>query len=63
MGWLLHRDPDVYRYIAESIKHYAGQYGVWKMMEAAGFVDCGCVTFLGGAIAINWGSKQKSDER
>lgn len=57
MGWLLHRDPDVYRYIAESIKHYPGQNGVWKMMEAAGFVDCGCVTFLGGATAINWGSK------
>jgi len=57
LGWLLHRDPDVYRYIAESIKHYPGQNGVRKMMEEAGFVDCGFVTFLGGAIAINWGSR------
>jgi hypothetical protein len=26
-------------------------------MEEAGFVDCRFVTFLGGAIAINWGSR------
>ena len=57
LGWLLHRDPDVYRYIAESIKHYPGQTGVRKMMEVGGFVDCGFVTFLGGAIAINWGTR------
>ncbi|HEU0007503.1 MAG TPA: ubiquinone/menaquinone biosynthesis methyltransferase [Terriglobia bacterium] len=57
LGWLLHRDPDVYRYIAESIKHYPGQNGVRKMMEEAGFVDCSFVTFLGGAIAINRGAK------
>ena len=57
LGWLLHRDADVYGYIAESIKHYPGQHGVRKMMEDAGFVDCGFVTFLGGAIAINWGTR------
>jgi demethylmenaquinone methyltransferase / 2-methoxy-6-polyprenyl-1,4-benzoquinol methylase len=57
LGLLLHRDPDVYRYIAESIKHYPGQNGVMNMMGAAGFVGCGLVTFLGGAIAINWGSR------
>jgi demethylmenaquinone methyltransferase/2-methoxy-6-polyprenyl-1,4-benzoquinol methylase len=57
LGWLLHRDRDVYRYIAESIKHYPGQNGVRKLMEEAGFVDCRFVTFLGGAIAINWGSR------
>ena len=57
LGWLLHRDPDVYAYIAESIKHYPGQVGVRQMMEAAGFADCGFVNFLGGAIAINWGTR------
>ena len=57
LGWLLHRDPDVYGYIAESIKHYPGQSGVRTLMEAAGLVDCGFVTFLGGAIAINWGAR------
>ena len=57
LGWLLHGDPDVYRYISESIKLYPGQNGVKKMMEIAGLIDCGVLTFLGGAIAINWGSK------
>jgi ubiquinone/menaquinone biosynthesis C-methylase UbiE len=57
LGWVLHRDPDVYGYIAESIKHYPGQTGVRTLMEAVGFVDCGFVTFLGGAIAINWGAR------
>jgi len=57
LGWLLHRNPDLYRYIAESIKHYPGQNGVRTMMEVAGFVGCGFVTFLGGAIAINWGTR------
>jgi demethylmenaquinone methyltransferase/2-methoxy-6-polyprenyl-1,4-benzoquinol methylase len=57
LGWLLHRDPDVYGYIAESIKYYPGQTGVRRLMQAAGFVDCGFVTFLGGAIAINWGTR------
>ncbi|MCI0419737.1 MAG: ubiquinone/menaquinone biosynthesis methyltransferase [Acidobacteria bacterium] len=57
LGWLLHGDPDVYRYIAESIKHYPGQSGVQRLLEETGFVECGFITFLGGAIAMNWGSK------
>lgn len=57
LGWLLHRDPDVYRYIAESIKLYPGQQGVCKMMESAGFANCKFTNLLGGAIAINWGTK------
>lgn len=57
LGWLLHRDPDVYRYIPESIKYYPGQGGVKTLMEAAGFVDCSVVNFLGGAIAINAGTR------
>jgi len=57
LGWLLHRDPDIYGYIAESIKHYPGQSGVRELMEAAGFVNCRFVTFLCGAIAINWGTR------
>jgi demethylmenaquinone methyltransferase / 2-methoxy-6-polyprenyl-1,4-benzoquinol methylase len=57
LGWLLHRDPDVYGYIAESIKQYPGQIGVCEMMEDTGFVDCRFVNFLGGAIAINQGTR------
>ena len=57
LGRLLHGDPDVYRYIAESLKLYPGHQGIHEMMKAAGFVETGFVTFLGGAIAINFGSK------
>jgi demethylmenaquinone methyltransferase/2-methoxy-6-polyprenyl-1,4-benzoquinol methylase len=57
LGWLLHRDPDVYRYIPESIKYYPGQTGVKTLMEEAGFVDCNFIDFLGGAIAINLGTR------
>ena len=56
-GWLLHRDPDVYRYIAESLKLYPGHLGIRDMMDTEGFVETGFTTFLGGATAINFGSK------
>ncbi|MEW6735830.1 MAG: ubiquinone/menaquinone biosynthesis methyltransferase [Acidobacteriota bacterium] len=56
-GWLLHRDADVYRYIAISLKHYPAQTGVKLLMDQLGFVDTGFQEFLGGAMAINFGSK------
>ena len=37
LGWLLHRDPDLYRYIAESIKHYPGQKGSSEDDGSRGF--------------------------
>ena len=37
LGWLLHGDPDTYRYIPASIRHYPGARGVVALMEAAGF--------------------------
>ncbi len=57
LGWLLHRDPDVYGYIAESIKLYPGQDGVKRLMGEAGFVDTGIVQVFRGAMAINFGCK------
>lgn len=60
LGWLLHRDPDVYGYIAESIKLYPGQDGVKRLMQEAGFVDTRIVQFLGGALAINSGGKPRA---
>jgi demethylmenaquinone methyltransferase/2-methoxy-6-polyprenyl-1,4-benzoquinol methylase len=57
MGLLLHGDPDVYRYIPESLKLYPGQVELERMMISAGFVETGHTNFLGGAIAINFGNK------
>ena len=37
LGWLLHRDPDTYRYIPESIKRYPGAQGITSMLEERGF--------------------------
>jgi ubiquinone/menaquinone biosynthesis methyltransferase len=56
-GWVLHRDPDVYRYIPESLKLYPAQDGVKVLMDAAGFKETGYLCYLGGATAINYGAK------
>ncbi len=53
LGWLLHRDPDTYRYIPASIRRYPGARGVKTMMEEAGFVDVRHVRVLGGLMAIH----------
>ena len=53
LGWLLHRDPDTYRYIPASIRRYPGARGVKALMEAAGFVDVRHVRVLGGLMAIH----------
>jgi demethylmenaquinone methyltransferase / 2-methoxy-6-polyprenyl-1,4-benzoquinol methylase len=53
LGWVLHRDPDTYRYIPESIKRYPGAHGVARLLSQAGFADCGVVPLLGGLMAIN----------
>lgn len=53
LGWLLHRDPDTYRYIPASIRRYPGARGVKTLMEAAGFVDVRHVRVLGGLMAIH----------
>jgi demethylmenaquinone methyltransferase/2-methoxy-6-polyprenyl-1,4-benzoquinol methylase len=53
LGWILHRDPDTYRYIPESIRRYPGAAGVSRLFEAAGFVECAVVPLFGGLMAIN----------
>jgi demethylmenaquinone methyltransferase/2-methoxy-6-polyprenyl-1,4-benzoquinol methylase len=53
LGWVLHRDPDTYRYIPESIKRYPGADGVSAMLARSGFDDARVVPLLGGLMAIN----------
>jgi demethylmenaquinone methyltransferase/2-methoxy-6-polyprenyl-1,4-benzoquinol methylase len=53
LGWLLHRDPDTYRYIPESIRRYPGARGVVALLEGAGFRDVRHVRVLGGLMAIH----------
>jgi ubiquinone/menaquinone biosynthesis methyltransferase len=57
LGWVMHGDPDVYRYIPESLKLYPAQHGVQILMDKAGFEDTGYLVFGGGITAINYGRK------
>lgn len=53
LGWLLHGDPDTYRYIPASIRRYPGAEAVGRLMEARGFTDVRCLRILGGLMAIH----------
>jgi len=53
LGFLLHRDPDTYRYIPESIRRYPGARGVATLMQRQGFVDVTWQRVLGGFMAIH----------
>ena len=53
LGFALHRDPDTYRYIPESIRTYPGADGVARMMEQFGWTDVRVVRVLGGLMAIH----------
>lgn len=53
LGFVLHRDPDTYRYIPESIRNYPGAQGVARMLEERGFTDVRVVPLLGGLMAMH----------
>jgi len=55
LGWILHRDPDTYRYIPASIRRYPGARGVMRMMTDSGFTDVKHVPVFGGLMAIHVG--------
>jgi demethylmenaquinone methyltransferase/2-methoxy-6-polyprenyl-1,4-benzoquinol methylase len=53
LGWILHGDPDTYRYIPASIEHYPGAPGVVRLMEDEGFTEARWLPVLGGLMAIH----------
>jgi len=55
LGWMLHRDPDTYRYIPASIRQYPGADAVARLMEARGFTRVRHYPVLGGLMAIHQG--------
>jgi ubiquinone/menaquinone biosynthesis C-methylase UbiE len=58
LGWVLHRDPDTYRYIPESIRRYPGAAAVAAMLARAGFDDSRVIPLLGGLMAINTATRR-----
>lgn len=53
LGWVLHRDPDTYRYIPASIKRYPGAHGVARLLEERGFSTVTVYPVLGSLMTIH----------
>ena len=53
LGWMLHRDPDTYRYIPASIRRYPGAEGVARLLETRGFSHVKTYPVLGGFMTIH----------
>ena len=53
LGYVLHRDPDTYRYIPESIRRYPGAASVCDLLRRAGFARAEWIPILGGLMAIH----------
>lgn len=52
-------DPDAYAYILASLEAYPAQRGIQSLMEQVGYRECGFEEFIGGTMAINFGSKPR----
>ena len=59
LGWILHRDPDIYRYIPASIRRYPGARGVADRLLARGFISARVVPLLFGLLTLH--VAQRSD--
>jgi demethylmenaquinone methyltransferase / 2-methoxy-6-polyprenyl-1,4-benzoquinol methylase len=57
LGWILHRDPDTYRYIPASIRSYPGAEGVAELMRKRGFTAVRHYAVLGGLMTIHHAHK------
>ncbi|MBI1875372.1 MAG: ubiquinone/menaquinone biosynthesis methyltransferase [Acidobacteria bacterium] len=53
LGLVMHRDPDTYRYIPESLRNYPGAEGVARLMRDQGFAEARFEPVLGGLMAVH----------
>ena len=53
LGWVLHRDPDTYRYIPASIRQYPGASAVVGLLQEHGFSRARYYPVLGGLMAMH----------
>lgn len=53
LGFLLHGDPDTYRYIPASIRRYPGAAAIADLMRRTGFVDVRHIPVLAGLMSIH----------
>jgi demethylmenaquinone methyltransferase/2-methoxy-6-polyprenyl-1,4-benzoquinol methylase len=59
IGWLFCGNSQAYAYIFESLKHYPAQLAVAEKMRDLKLANVRVINLLGGAMAINYGEKQK----
>ena len=57
LGWVLHGDPDTYRYIPESIRRYPGAHGVADRLRQRGFAEVRVIPILGGFMTLHVAKK------
>jgi ubiquinone/menaquinone biosynthesis methyltransferase len=57
LGWVLHGDPDTYRYIPESVRRYPGAHGVADLLRARGFAEVRIVPLFGGFMTLHVAQK------
>lgn len=60
VGWLLHRDPDTYRYIPESIRRYPGARAVAGLLAREGFDDVQAIPVFGGFMTLHIAQRRRS---
>lgn len=53
LGWVLHRDPDTYRYIPATIVRYPGAPRVVSLLREQGFASAEWKRVFGGLMAIH----------
>jgi demethylmenaquinone methyltransferase/2-methoxy-6-polyprenyl-1,4-benzoquinol methylase len=58
LGWMLHGDPDTYRYIPESVRRYPGAAGVAALLSARGFENVAAKPLLGGLMTLHVAHKR-----
>jgi ubiquinone/menaquinone biosynthesis methyltransferase len=63
LGWILHRDPDTYRYIPESIRRYPGAEAIVGRLAAHGFDGARYLPVLGGLMAIHSASAARTADK
>ncbi len=59
LGWIFHRDPDTYAYIAVSLERYPAQPGVRDLMEKVGFTGSRYENRALGTMGLNIGEKPR----
>lgn len=60
LGWLLHRDPDTYRYIPESIKRHPGAEGLADLLRVHGFATVTIVPLCFGLMTLHMAVREGS---